>query len=148
MIFLGPHGRVRYSQCPIMSSKPHKATACSRGAVIEPLDARRLLSTVSVADAATLEGAGALTFTVTLDAPLTQDVVVSYVTTPVTAKPGKDYKPAVAGKVTIPAGSVSRMSARRSRTSSKTSWRLIGACSTWVSAGTVHSRGRRAGREP
>ena len=34
-------------------------------------------------------------------------------------------------------GSISRMSARRSRTISKTSSRSIGACSTWVSAGTA-----------
>src|SRR5687768_14378667 len=32
--------------------------------------------------------------------------------------------------------SISRMSARRSRISSKTAWRSIGPCSTWVSAGT------------
>ncbi len=71
------------------------------------------LPTLSINDVRVNEGAGVATFTITLSAPSSQAVTVSYATqaapasSGTAAQPGLDYTAVTAGTVTIPAGQTS-----------------------------------------
>ena len=76
--------------------------------MFEPLEPRKLFSTVTVAPAKatepTADATAAATFTATLKTPSAAVVVLSYATADRTAKAGVDYT-ATTGSITIPAGS-------------------------------------------
>lgn len=78
---------------------------CHRCHLIESLESRQLLSTVTVSNATAAESAGTMTFHVSLDTPADHDVTLKYVTTPAgrSATPHKDYLPSH-GTITLAAG--------------------------------------------
>jgi hypothetical protein len=73
---------------------------------IEPLEARIAPATLSIGDARQSEGDSdnPFTFNVTLDAPVSESVTVSYATRDVTALAGQDYEAITSGTLTFEPG--------------------------------------------